>query len=126
MYDIQRLRQKHPDKIPIILDVEGDSDLLAQMTYKKYLINKNATFGEFQCAVRTKCTIPSEKALCFFVNRSELCPVSELISALYARYVPNSDTVLCITVCTESVFGSSSKRRKHSCDRSIHHHNAPD
>jgi hypothetical protein len=109
MYDIQRLLHKHPNKIPIVLDVEGDLDLLSQITYKKYLINKTATFGEFQCAVRSKCNIPSEKALCFFVNRTELCPVSELVSTLYARHVPNSDAVLPITVCTESVFGDSDR-----------------
>jgi hypothetical protein len=35
--------------------------------------------------------------------------VSELVSTLYARHVPNSDAVLPVTVCTESVFGDSDR-----------------
>lgn len=106
MTHIPTLLQKYPGKVPILLHVE-DEVLSQQLSFKKYLIRSDATFGEFQYAVRSKCTLTHEHALCFSVGRSELCPISETVGTMYQRYVPEKDRVLDVYVFPESTFGEN-------------------
>ena len=98
----ERLKQKYPDRIPIILDKQVNSDI-QNIDKQKYLVPNDFTVGQFYFLIRKRLNINKEQALFLMINNIMITN-SSLISQLYKEY-KDKDGFLYITYQGENVFG---------------------
>ena len=79
-----RIREKYPDRIPVICEKEPRPDPPA-VDKRKYLIPMDLTVGQFVYVIRKRISIPAEKAIFLFVNDS-LPPTAALMSTVYDQH----------------------------------------
>ncbi|KAI3836645.1 hypothetical protein MKX03_034928 [Papaver bracteatum] len=75
------IREKYPDRIPVIVEKAKRSDIL-DIDKKKYLVPANLTVGQFVYVVRKRIKLSAEKAIFIFV-KNILPPTAAMISAIY-------------------------------------------
>lgn len=98
----ERIRQKYPDRIPVICEKAEKSDI-GNIDKKKYLVPADLTVGQFIYVIRKRIKLTPEKALFTFVN-DVLPPTASLMSAIYEQY-KDEDGFLYITYSGENTFG---------------------
>jgi len=98
-----RIRQKYPDRIPVICERAEKSDI-DQIDKKKYLVPADLTVGQFVYVIRKRIKLAPEKAIYIFVNNT-LPPTAGLMSQLYKDH-KDEDGFLYVTYSGESTFGS--------------------
>ena len=96
-----RLREKFPDKVPIVLAPSDSKHDLGLP--KKYLVYQDSSLGKFVATVRRRAKLGDSEALFFYVNHS-LLPIHQLIAEVYERH-KHADGLLYITYAKENTFG---------------------
>ncbi|CAN6199160.1 unnamed protein product [Urochloa humidicola] len=99
-----RIRDKYPDRIPVIVEKSGKTDI-PDIDKKKYLVPADLTVGQFIYVVRKRIKLSPEKAIFVFVNNT-LPPITSLMSELYEEH-KDGDGFLYMTYSGESTFGSA-------------------
>ncbi|KAF1388062.1 hypothetical protein PFLUV_G00086350 [Perca fluviatilis] len=99
----ERVRAKHPDKIPIIVE-RAPRSRAPELDKKKYLVPSDLTVGQLCFLIRQRVSLRPEEALFFFVNNS-LPPSSSPLSAVYEEH-HEEDLFLYMTYSNESVYGA--------------------
>eukprot|EP00735_Rhodelphis_limneticus_P005059 TRINITY_DN1675_c0_g1::TRINITY_DN1675_c0_g1_i1::g.17799::m.17799 TRINITY_DN1675_c0_g1::TRINITY_DN1675_c0_g1_i1::g.17799 ORF type:complete len:118 (-),score=46.86,sp/Q8VYK7/ATG8F_ARATH/81.20/7e-66,Atg8/PF02991.11/2.7e-50,APG12/PF04110.8/2.7e-06 TRINITY_DN1675_c0_g1_i1:310-663(-) len=97
-----RIRDKYPDRIPVIVEKHEKSDI-PDIDKKKYLVPSDLTAGQFVFVIRKRIKLSPEKALFIFVNKI-LPPTAALMSNLYEEQ-KDEDGFLYITYAGENTFG---------------------
>eukprot|EP00695_Tsukubamonas_globosa_P002312 TRINITY_DN342_c0_g1_i2.p2 TRINITY_DN342_c0_g1~~TRINITY_DN342_c0_g1_i2.p2 ORF type:complete len:125 (-),score=10.42 TRINITY_DN342_c0_g1_i2:86-460(-) len=97
-----RIREKYPDRIPVICEKSEKSDI-PDIDKKKYLVPADLTVCQFVYVIRKRIKLPSEKAIFLFVNGT-LPPTASLMSAVYEEN-KDEDGFLYITYSGENTFG---------------------
>ncbi|KAG0337033.1 ubiquitin-like protein atg8 [Podila humilis] len=97
-----RIRQKYPDRIPVICEKVEKSDIQT-IDKKKYLVPMDLTVGQFVYVIRKRIHLTSEKAIFIFVNEA-LPPTAALMSSVYDEH-KDQDGFLYITYSGENTFG---------------------
>uniref|UniRef100_A0A668V1U1 Gamma-aminobutyric acid receptor-associated protein-like 1 n=1 Tax=Oreochromis aureus TaxID=47969 RepID=A0A668V1U1_OREAU len=123
----ERVRAKHPDKIPVALLPQGlfghlltsifgtlamfniiversPRSRAPELDKKKYLVPSDLTVGQLCFLIRQRVSLRPEEALFFFVNNS-LPPSSSPLSAVYEEH-HEEDLFLYMTYSNESVYGA--------------------
>eukprot|EP00699_Malawimonas_sp_californiana_P001263 EC715228.1.p2 GENE.EC715228.1~~EC715228.1.p2 ORF type:complete len:138 (+),score=29.92 EC715228.1:49-414(+) len=103
--EAERIRQKYPDRIPVICEKAKKSDL-PDIDKKKYLVPGDLTVGQFVYVIRKRIKLTPEKAIFIFVN-NVLPPTAALMSVLYDEQ-KDEDGFLYITYSGENTFGEDS------------------
>lgn len=65
--EAERIRQKYPDRIPVICEKVEKSDI-PTIDKKKYLVPSDLTVGQFVYVIRKRIKLSPEKAIFIFVN----------------------------------------------------------
>ncbi|CAO3619121.1 unnamed protein product [Mucor fragilis] len=65
--EAERIRQKYPDRIPVICEKVEKSDI-PTIDKKKYLVPADLTVGQFVYVIRKRIKLSPEKAIFIFVN----------------------------------------------------------
>ncbi|KAG4931947.1 hypothetical protein JHK87_045949 [Glycine soja] len=112
-----RIRDKYPDRIPVIVEKAERSDIpdidkkklviLSNSTYTvvfKYLVPADLTVGQFVYVVRKRIKVSAEKAIFVFINNT-LPPTAALMSSIYEEN-KDDDGFLYMTYSGENTFGS--------------------
>lgn len=101
MSEYQRIMEKYPDRIPVIIKkaVSNAPDI----DRNKYLVPKDITFGSFVYIIRQRLKMKPDQALFIMANNS-LVNQTELMSSVYKRY-KSSDGSLKLVYTLESTFG---------------------
>ncbi|KAI4889028.1 hypothetical protein NFI96_026592 [Prochilodus magdalenae] len=106
----ERVRAKHPDKIPIIVERAARSRA-PELDKKKYLVPSDLTgeselftVGQLCFLIRQRVSMRPEEALFFFV-RNSLPPSSSPLSVVYEEH-HEEDLFLYMTYSNESVYGA--------------------
>ncbi|CAN6211757.1 unnamed protein product, partial [Urochloa humidicola] len=99
-----RIRDKFPDRIPVIVEKSGKSDV-PEIDKKKYLVPADLTVGQFIYVVRKRIKLSPEKAIFVFVKNT-LPPIASLMSAIYEEN-KDEDGFLYMTYSGENTFGSA-------------------
>ena len=95
------LKQRYPDRIPVIL-CRGTTDLpLLEKT--KYLVPRDTTMGKFVLEIRKTLSMSEIKALFLFVN-DVLVPATSIMEQVYEKY-KSDDGFLYISYNSENTFG---------------------
>ncbi|KAI7743915.1 hypothetical protein M8C21_032026, partial [Ambrosia artemisiifolia] len=76
-----RIREKYPDRIPVIVEKAERSDV-PDIDKKKYLVPADLTVGQFVYVVRKRIKLSAEKAIFIFV-KNVLPPTAAMMSAIY-------------------------------------------
>jgi len=98
----KRIREKYPDRIPIIVEKNSNTDL-PDIDKKKYLVPSDLTVGQFIYVIRKRISISPEKAIFIFIENM-LPPTSELVSSIYEKH-KDDDGFLYIEYSGENTFG---------------------
>ncbi|QHO06040.1 Autophagy-related protein 8A [Arachis hypogaea] len=101
--EASRIREKYPDRIPVIVEKADRSDI-PEIDKKKYLVPADLTVGQFVYVVRKRMMLGAEKAIFVFVNNT-LPPTASLMSAIYEEH-KDQDGFLYMTYSGENTFGS--------------------
>ncbi|KAD5507654.1 hypothetical protein E3N88_15357 [Mikania micrantha] len=91
-----RIREKYPDRIPVIVEKTERSDM-PDIDKKKYLVPADLTVGQFVYVVRKRIKLTAEKAIFIFV-KNILPPTAAMMSAIYEEN-KDEDGFLYMTYC---------------------------
>ncbi|XP_020593982.1 autophagy-related protein 8C [Phalaenopsis equestris] len=97
-----RIREKYPDRIPVIVEKAERSDI-PDIDKKKY--SADLTVGQFVYVVRKRIKLSAEKAIFIFVKNT-LPPTAAMMSAIYEEN-KDEDGFLYMTYSGENTFGSA-------------------
>ncbi|XP_033133222.1 autophagy-related protein 8f isoform X1 [Brassica rapa] len=97
-----RIREKYPDRIPVIVEKAEKSDI-PTIDKKKYLVPADLTVGQFVYVIRKRIKLSAEKAIFIFVD-NVLPPTGALMSAVYEEK-KEEDGFLYVTYSGENTFG---------------------
>ncbi|CAI5485847.1 unnamed protein product [Closterium sp. NIES-64] len=100
--EASRIREKYPDRIPVIVEKAPRSDI-PEIDKKKYLVPAELAVGQFVFIIRKRIKLHPEKAIFVFVN-SVLPPTASLMSAIYEEH-KDPDGFLYMTYSGETTFG---------------------
>jgi GABA(A) receptor-associated protein len=103
--EANRIIEKYPDRIPIIVqkNTTSSSETLPDLTKTKFLVPEHVTFGQFLYIIRTRMSLPAEKALYIFVNNTIPNSSSDM-KTLYDEHKDDDNFLYCF-YGTESTFG---------------------
>ncbi|XWS77245.1 hypothetical protein CRYUN_Cryun01aG0244800 [Craigia yunnanensis] len=76
-----RIREKYPDRIPVIVEKAERSDI-PNIDKKKYLVPADLTVGQFVYVIRKRIKLSAEKAIFIFMD-SVLPPTGAIMSTIY-------------------------------------------
>ena len=97
-----KIRNKYPDRIPIICEKNDGSDI-PTIDKKKYLVPADLTIGQFVYVIRKRIKLNSEKAIFIFINNI-LPNTSKIISQVYEEH-KDDDGFLYVKYSGENTFG---------------------
>ncbi|XP_010919526.1 autophagy-related protein 8f [Elaeis guineensis] len=97
-----RIRQKYPDRVPVIVEKAARSDI-PSIDKKKYLVPSDLTLGQFAYVIRKRIDLSAEKAIFMFVD-NVLPPTGALMSNLYEDK-KDEDGFLYFIYSGENTFG---------------------
>ncbi|KAK0587824.1 hypothetical protein LWI29_029550 [Acer saccharum] len=97
-----RIREKYPDRIPVIVEKTERSDI-PNIDKKKYLVPADLTVGQFVYVIRKRIKLSAEKAIFIFVD-NVLPPTGAIMSAIYEEK-KDEDGFLYVTYSGENTFG---------------------
>lgn len=100
--EAKRIREKYPDRIPVICEKDSRSDI-PEIDKKKYLVPQDLTVGQFVYVIRKRIKVKAEKAIYIFID-SVLPPTAALMSAIYETH-RSKDGFLYVTYSGENTFG---------------------
>ena len=99
-----RIRNKYPEKVPIIVEKHKGYSEIPDIDRSKYLVPNDITMAEFMYVIRKRIRISSDKSIYLFVGDGDLVPSSLTIGQVYSQS-KDVDGFLYIKYCGESTFG---------------------
>ncbi|RKO94706.1 microtubial binding protein [Blyttiomyces helicus] len=103
--ECDRILQKYPDRIPIIVERSSNRNDIPQIDKKKYLVPGEITWANLIAVIRKRIRITPEKGLYVFVN-GQIVPHSQLVCQIYQEN-KNECGFLFVTYSLENTFGST-------------------
>lgn len=100
--EVETIMEKHPDRIPVIVQPKPDSKLIWEGK-SKFLVPGTHTVGLFTLKLRERMNLEAEKAIFLFVNNTSLS-MGSAIGDIYKKH-KEEDGFLKIAISEESVFG---------------------
>ena len=104
--EAQRIREKYPDRIPIILEQCTQADFPDETDMKrKYLVPGELTMGQFMYVVRKRMKLNPEKAIFLYTGSGHMAPSSQLLGDIDNQHADEEDGFLYLTYGAETTFG---------------------
>jgi GABA(A) receptor-associated protein len=99
-----KLREKYPDRIPIICEKDPKSKL-AVIDKTKYLAPAELTVSQFVHIVKKKLEISKEQALFLLIGGKNSASGESVLSDIYQQHKDSEDGFLYITYTGDLVWG---------------------
>jgi GABA(A) receptor-associated protein len=101
--EAERILQKYPDRIPVIVQICDNKSNIPDIDKKKYLVPSDLTMGQFLYVIRKRIKLQPEQAIFTFINN--IMPSSSaLISQIYKEN-KEEDLFLYVMITGENFFG---------------------
>ncbi|CAI5516517.1 unnamed protein product [Closterium sp. Naga37s-1] len=100
--EAERIRQKYPDRIPVIVEKARRSKV-PDMDKKKYLVPADISISQFTAVIRNRIKLSPEQAIFLFIGNT-MPPSSALMSAAYEEH-KDDDGFLYVSYAGENTFG---------------------
>jgi len=104
--EADRIMNKYPDRIPVLVNKNPNSNNTPDIDKHKYLVPVDLTMGQLLFVIRRRLKLNPEKGLFLFVDSAVVCN-SELVSTVYYRSHDPEDGFLHAVYSCENVFGST-------------------
>ncbi len=98
-----RIREKYPDRIPVIVEHAKNSKDFPTIDKQKYLVPSDLTLGQFSYVIRKRIKLTPEKAMFLMINNS-MAPTADHMSMIYNRS-KEEDDFLYVVISGENTFG---------------------
>ena len=102
MKESEKILEKYPNRIPIIVNRKKDSNI-ADIGKSKLLVQKDMAMNQFIYVIRKRLKFKPSEAIFVTIN-NEMCTSSEILSDIYDRH-KNHDGFLYVTYSSENTFG---------------------
>lgn len=101
--EADRIKEKYPDRIPVICEIEQNKQNSFTLKKNKYLVPNTLTVGQFVYVLRKQISLKQEEAVFLMINNC-LPPTSALMSHIYKEH-KDEDGFLYATLARENTFG---------------------
>ena len=106
--EARRLRQKYPDRVPVICEpegfvVRGETRAALRLDKKKFLVPGDLNGAQFMYVIRKRCNLKPDEAIFIFIQ-NKLLPGHLMMSQVYDKYKDDDGMLYCY-VSKESTFG---------------------
>lgn len=101
-----RIRDKYPDRIPIICEKRARDTHIPPLTKYKYLVPADFTVGQFIHVIRKKIELTPEQALFVFLDNNTMPSTHQILGHIYDEN-RNEDGFLYIIYTGENTFGKN-------------------
>ena len=102
MKESDRIKNKYPNRIPIIVEKKKDSEL-PDIDKSKFLVQKDMIINQFIYIIRKKINLKPNEAIFVTIN-NQMCISNQSLSEIYDKH-KNDDGFLYITYSSENTFG---------------------
>ena len=102
MKEYERIKNKYPKRIPIIVEKKKDSEL-PDIDKSKFLVQKDMIINQFIYIIRKKINLKPNEAIFVTIN-NQMCISNQSLSEIYDKH-KNDDGFLYITYSSENTFG---------------------
>lgn len=100
--EIEEMKKKNPNKVPIIV-MKAKASKLETLAKQKYFVDRDIIVQQFKYAIQKKLNLKAHQAL-FLFNDFYLIDLNITIGALYNLKKNNND-ILYLQYCEENAFG---------------------
>tara|TARA_B110000858_G_scaffold164121_1_gene190050 strand:+ start:373 stop:834 length:462 start_codon:yes stop_codon:yes gene_type:complete len=100
--EIEEMKNKYPNKVPIII-MKAKASKLETLAKQKYFVDRDIIVQQFKYAIQKKLNLKAHQAL-FLFNDFYLIDLNITIGALYNLKKNNND-ILYLQYCEENAFG---------------------
>ena len=102
-----KIRQKFPDKIPIICEKDPKARTLRDIDKTKYLVPNDLTVSQFNFMIRKRLEINKEEAFFLLANGKTALSGDNNLNDIYKRYKDKDDGFLYIAYSSELTWGNN-------------------
>ena len=102
MKESERIKNKYPNRIPIIVEKKKDSEL-PDIDKSKFLVQEDMIINQFIYIIRKKINLKPNEAIFVTIN-NQMCISNQSLSEIYDKH-KNDDGFLYITYSGENAFG---------------------
>lgn len=103
LFELNKLKEKYPDKIPIIVKKSKNSSL-DNINKEKFLVPEYMTIAQFNFIIRKRLQLKPEVAL-FLLYDNQLMTSSKTMIEVYNEHKNPEDHFLYATYTNENTFG---------------------
>ena len=100
--EASRIREKYPNRIPVIVEKSESSDI-DSIDKNKFLVPTDLTVGQFMYVIRKRIKLTSEKSIFLFTN-DMMPPTGSIIAQIYENN-KDEDGFLYFKYAGENTFG---------------------
>ena len=104
------IREKHPDRVPVIVEKRAGDRALPDIDKKKFLVPADLSVGQFMYVIRKRIKLSPEQAIFLFVAQGTLPPSVSTLQSVYDQH-KDEDGFLYMTYSGENFFGEESATR---------------
>ena len=108
MSQTPKLRDKYPDKVPVIINRDPLCKDITDIGTIKYLIQNYITVAQLHYLVRKRIQLDKDQAFYLYANHSKTLSMlnsNDTMIKVYKNYCNKNDGILYITYTGENVFG---------------------
>ncbi|XP_050314766.1 microtubule-associated proteins 1A/1B light chain 3C-like isoform X2 [Anthonomus grandis grandis] len=102
--EVMAIRNRFPNKIPVIVQKYWKDNQLPQLDKSKFLVPQDITMSQFQTIIRNRMRMNQNQALYLLVNDRSMLSLSLTLGEVYSEHAgPNG--FLYVTYASQEVFG---------------------
>ncbi len=102
--DINKIREKYPDRIPIICEKDKKS-IITDLDKYRYLVKSDLTASQFSFVIRKRLGLNKSLALFLLVNGKHSIQGETTLGEIYEKYGDPDDGFLYILYSAEIIYG---------------------
>ena len=101
----EKIKQMHPDKIPIICEKDPLSKM-GNLDKTKYVVHRDITVAQFVSDLGKKVEIPPSEAIFLLVNAKHTISGNTRLGDIYETYANKEDGFLYIVCASKEIWGA--------------------